>query len=336
MSKIRERILKLKENMGKEIIGQSEILERLLIGLLANGHLLVEGLPGLAKTRAIKALAGNIEGSYGRIQFTPDLVTGDITGRETVQKDEATDKTHFKFMPGPVFNNIVLADEINRAPSKTQNALLEAMEERQVTVAAVSHKMPELFLVMATQNPSNQHGTYPLPEAQMDRFLMQMMVHYPDEEAEAEIIRLVRSEQSQKEKKSSKKGGVKKDLLLQDEIFAARGEVDKMKVPDHVEQYMVDLIFITRYPQRINFELKSYIRLGASPRGSLALDRCARAYAWLKGKKEVGTDDVQAIMHAVLRHRITRSDRALEHNVTTDELIDDILKKTPVREAGAA
>lgn len=330
---VHDDIKTLLTNMRKEVVGQEEITERLILGLLANGNLLVEGLPGLAKTRSIKALSNNIEGTYGRIQFTPDLVSSDITGKEVLYKDEETGKTSFKFAPGPVFNNIVLADEINRAPSKTQNALLEAMEERQVTVAAVPHKVPDLFLVMATQNPSSQEGTFPLPEAQMDRFLMHLSVDYPDEESEIKIIRMVRGETSQESRKKGDKKPEEKKLTSQDTIFAARAEIDKVEVPPHVERYIVDIIFTTRYPQRCSFELKSYLREGASPRGSLALDRCARAYAWLKGRDVVEPDDVRAIVHSVLRHRIGLSDRAREREVLSDELIDDILDYVKVKEA---
>lgn len=327
---VRPEIIKLKEHMSQEIVGQHDILETLIIGLLANGHLLVEGLPGLAKTRAIKALSNNIEGDFGRIQFTPDLVAGDIVGRQVLYQDEGSNKTRLQFEPGPIFNNIVLADEINRAPSKTQNSLLEAMEERQVTVAAIAHKMPELFLVMATQNPGDQEGTYPLPEAQLDRFLMNVSVDYPDEAAEANIIRMVRGEQSQQAKVTKPKERI---LTTQKTIFAARDEIDRITVPPHVEKYLVDFIFITRYPERINYELKSYIKLGASPRGSLALDRASRVNAWMKGEDTVSIEHVQEMVKPVLRHRIAKSDRAKEHKVHSDELIDDILEKLAVPKA---
>ena len=332
---VREEIIRLKNNVMKDIVGQEEIVERLLMGLLANGNLLVEGLPGMAKTRAIKSLASNIEATYGRIQFTPDLVQSDITGKQAYYESDKGGKGEYVFEPGPVFNNIVLADEINRAPSKTQNALLEAMEERQVTVAAVAHKMPDLFLVMATQNPVEQAGTYALPEAQMDRFLMHVSVHYPDEAAESQIIRLVRGEFSQ-EHKAKEKGGQleEKKLTTQETIFAARAELDKVTVPDHVEKYIVDLIFTTRYPERFSYELKSFIKCGASPRGSLAMDRCTRAHAWMRGANEADIEDVQAVVHSVLRHRIIRGDRAHEHKVTADDIIDDILEKVQIPTIG--
>jgi MoxR-like ATPase len=337
---VRKEIQQLQDRVSKDIIGQEEIVETLILGLLANGNILVEGLPGLAKTRAIKSLSRNIEGTFGRIQFTPDLTAGDITGREVVQHDEVTEKAYFKFMPGPVFNNVVLADEINRAPSKTQNALLEAMEERQVTVAGVTHKMPGLFLVMATQNPIDQAGTFALPEAQLDRFLMHISVHYPDEIAEAEIIRLLREEMSQKKKKEReeelKKKSSKTSLeeTKQQTIFDARGEIDNVEVPPHIEKYMVEIIFVTRNPQRINYELKSYIELGSSPRGSLALDRCSRVYAWLKGEDKVSVEHVQKMAFPVLRHRFIKTDRARKHKILSDELIEDIVKKWPVPKEG--
>ncbi len=332
---VRKEVQDLKQRVSKEIVGQEEIVETLILGLLANGNILVEGLPGLAKTRAIKSLASNIEGSFGRIQFTPDLRSTDITGKEEVQHDEVTGKALFKFIPGPVFNNVVLADEVNRAPSKTQNSLLEAMEERQVTVAGVSYKMPELFLVMATQNPIDQAGTYPLPEAQLDRFLMHISVHYPNEEAEAQVIRLVREEMSQKMKKI-KKTEKKEDrkITMQQTIFDARGEIDQIRVPEYVEKYMVDFIFVTRFPQRINYELKSYIELGSSPRGSLALDRCSRAYAWLHGEENVSIEHVQKMVRPVLRHRFIKTERAKKHKITSDELIADIVKKLAVPKQG--
>ena len=331
---VREEIRNLKSRVSKQIIGQEEIVDRLILGLLANGNLLVEGLPGLAKTRAIKALSDNIEADFNRIQFTPDLSARDITGYEEHYpgKDGATQD--FKFIPGPVFANIVLADEINRAPARVQNTLLEAMEERQVTVSAVAHKMPDLFMVMATQNPSNQEGTFPLPEAQMDRFLMHVTIDYPDEESEAKVIRLVRDEQSSsdnqadsnnKDKNKNSKKSKQDDKTSQAAIFSARQEINDVTVPEPVEKYMVDLVFATRYPERYSYELKSFIDIGASPRGSLALDKCARADAWLRGQDEVTPENVHNIVYAVLRHRISPGERAHKHNVSTDELITDIL-----------
>ena len=332
---VREDIRNLKERVSAQIIGQQEIVDRLILGLLANGNLLVEGLPGLAKTRAVKALADNIESDFNRIQFTPDLSARDITGYEEHYPGKDGETQDFKFIPGPIFANIVLADEINRAPSKVQNTLLEAMEERQVTVSAVSHKMPDLFMVMATQNPANQEGTYPLPEAQMDRFLMHFTIDYPDEESEARVIRLVRDEQTSTDKnvesgdKKSKTGQSRKDETTktsQETIFKARQEINDVKVPEDVEKYMVDLVFATRYPERYSYELKSFIDYGASPRASLALDKCARADAWFRGRDAVNAENVRNIVYAVLRHRISPGERAEKHNVSTDELIEDILE----------
>ncbi len=330
---VRDEIADLKHRVSQEIVGQELIVERIIIGILCNGNLLVEGLPGLAKTRAIKALANNIEGSFARIQFTPDLVSTDITGREVYYAPESGEgKGTYKFIKGSIFNNVVLADEINRAPPKTQNALLEAMEERQVTVAGESHKVPDLFMVMATMNPAGQQGTFPMPEAQMDRFLMHVSVDYPNEEAEMNIIRLIRQEQSQESRKAPKTKADRK-LTSQETIFAARGELDKIKVPEAVERYMVDLIFTTRYPQRYTYELKSFIKCGASPRGSLALDRCARAHAWLAGRDTATVEDVQAMIKSVLRHRLIRGERAYEHNITCDDIIDEILELVKVPKA---
>jgi MoxR-like ATPase len=325
---VRDEITALQESVSREIIGQEDIVEKLIIGILSNGNLLVEGLPGLAKTRAIKALSNNIEGDFSRIQFTPDLKSTDITGKvETVVDDEA-DGEMVRFVPGPVFSNVVLADEVNRAPPKTQNALLEAMEERQVTVAGKTHKVPDLFMVMATMNPAGQEGTYPMPEAQMDRFLIHVTVDYPDEEAEAGIIRLVRDETSQENKKKDIHGETR-NLTSQETIFAARAEIDKIKVPETVEKYMVDLIFATRYPQRYTYELKSFIKVGASPRGSLAMDRCTRTHAWLKGRDEANIEDVQSVIKSVLRHRLMRGERAIEHNITCDDIIDEMMELVP-------
>ncbi|MCB9988055.1 MAG: MoxR family ATPase [Rhodospirillales bacterium] len=324
----RDSILELKRNVQQDIIGQSEIVDRLIIGLLANGNLLVEGLPGLAKTRAIKSLASNMDCDYRRIQFTPDLVSTDITGRSTYYKGEDGEAGLTKFEKGPIFANIVLADEINRAPSKVQNSLLEAMEERQVTVSGTAYKMPDLFLVMATQNPVEQEGTFALPEAQMDRFLMHVTVDYPDEESEAKIIRLVREEEAEK-RGSGKSEKTKTAPLQQKVIFDARNEVDQIKVPEAVEKYIVDIIFATRYPDKYGYTLKSYLKVGASPRGSLALDRCARARAWLDGRDTVTAEDIQAMAKPVLRHRLGRGERAYDHKVTTDEIVDHILELIP-------
>ena len=266
---VRPLITDLQARVSKDIVGQEAIVESLVVGMLSNGNLLVEGLPGLAKTRAIKSLAGNIEGDFSRIQFTPDITAFDIVGRTVFYKAEDAAQGEdaggmFRFEKGPIFNNIVLADEVNRAPPRAQNALLEAMEERQVTAAGSSHKVPDLFMVMATMNPAGQEGTFAMPEAQMDRFLMHVTVDYPKEAAEMDIIRLVRAEQSQAARGEAK-DRIERVLTSQDTIFAARAEIDKITVPPEIEQYMVDLIFCTRYPQRYTYELKSFIRVRRQP-----------------------------------------------------------------------
>jgi MoxR-like ATPase len=323
----RSTILDLKARMGRSIIGQEHIIERILIGLLANGNLLVEGLPGLAKTRAIKSLAKNLEAGLSRIQFTPDLLPSDITGTEVYHQVDG--KGEFKFSPGPIFNNLILADEINRAPAKVQAALLEAMEERQVTVAGTTHKLPDLFLVMATQNPIEQEGTYPLPEAQTDRFLMKILIGYPDEASEGEIVRLVRGEEAVHKPKSGGGDGRREPIAPQ-AIFDARVEIHELHVSEAVEKYMVDLVFATRYPERYSEELRKWIEIGGSPRASLALDRCSRAHAWLEGRDHVTPDDVRAIVNDCLRHRIMLSYEANAARKTTDEVVGELIKVVAV------
>jgi MoxR-like ATPase len=319
----RNSILELKTLMSQSILGQEAIVDRLLLGLLANGNLLVEGLPGLAKTRAVKALASNLEAGMNRIQFVPDLLPSDVTGTEVYHT--ADGRGEFQFQAGPIFNNIILADEINRAPAKVQAALLEAMEERQVTVAGTTHKLPELFMVMATQNPIEQEGTYPLPEAQMDRFLMHVMISYPDEASEMEIVRLVRGEAA-----SSNGNKAETKTIPQQVVFDARKEIDSLYTSEAVEKYIVDLISATRYPERYNGQLKKWIQVGASPRGSIGLDKCSRAHAWLKGNDHVTPDDVRAVIHDVLRHRIMLSYEANADGVNSDEVIAEIVKVVAV------
>jgi MoxR-like ATPase len=318
----KDAILDLRARIGQDIIGQEEMVTRLLIGLLANGNLLVEGLPGLAKTRAVKSLAKHLHADLSRIQFTPDLLPSDVTGTEVYHQVDG--KGEFRFDPGPIFANIVLADEINRAPAKVQAALLEAMEERQVTVAGTTHKMPPLFMVMATQNPIEQEGTYPLPEAQMDRFMMHVMIGYPDEESEASIIRLVRGETSNAAKPEQQ------EAISQDVIFEARAEIDKVSTNEAIEKYLVDLIFATRYPERYSEELKSWIRIGASPRGGLALDKCSRVHAWIDDRDYVTPDDVRAIAHNCLRHRLQLSYEARANGLSNDDVVSEVLKQVAV------
>ena len=321
----RDSIRELQKCLEETVLGQEAMIERLLIGLLANGNLLVEGLPGLAKTRAIKMMSRFLEAGLSRIQFTPDLLPSDITGSEVYYTAEG--KGEFRFQPGPVFNNLVLADEINRAPAKVQAALLEAMEERQVTVAGKTHPLPKLFLVMATQNPIEQEGTYPLPEAQLDRFLMHVYVDYPGESAERGILLLVRGEEIEPASGSAHPA---LQRVSQDAIFTARQEIHAVHVADAVAQYMVAVIEATRYPEKYDKELRKWIQIGASPRGTIGLDKCSRAYAWLQGRDYVRPGDVQAIAHDVLRHRILLSYDAQADGVTTNKVIDRIMQSVAV------
>ncbi|WP_372570720.1 AAA family ATPase [Ruegeria jejuensis] len=318
-----EQILDLKARMGQSIIGQTEVVERLLIGLLANGNLLIEGLPGLAKTRAVKAMAKNLDAQFSRIQFTPDLLPSDVTGTEVYVQGGGT--SEFRFEPGPIFANIVLADEINRAPAKVQAALLEAMEERQVTVSGTTHKMEPLFIVMATQNPIEQEGTYPLPEAQMDRFLMHVNILYPPVEDEVEVIRLVRGEE-QSASQPTKSNTAKPSPILQQAVFDARAEISGIHVAEAMERYFADLVYATRTPEALSEELANWIEVGASPRASIALDKCSRAHAWLARRDYVDPLDVRAIAHDVFRHRITLSYEAQGAGLSQDDVTDEIIK----------
>jgi MoxR-like ATPase len=333
----RDAILDLKTKMGQSIIGQQAMVERILLGLLANGNLLVEGLPGLAKTRAIKALSKHLDADFSRLQFTPDLLPADITGSEVYYTEGG--KGQFKFQQGPVFANLVLADEVNRAPAKVQAALLEAMEERQVTVAGVTHKLPPLFLVMATQNPIEQEGTYPLPEAQMDRFLMHVQVGYPDETSEGSIINLVRGEEQQAiaaqtseqaAPAAGKREAQAQERISQQVVFDARREIAAVTMSDAVSKYIVALIFATRYPDKLDAKLGKWIQVGASPRGSIGLDKASRASAWLAGRDYVTPEDVRAVAHDVLRHRLMLSYDAHADGVTADKAIDVIVEKVAV------
>ena len=321
MSEILKSIHQLKQQMQKSVLGQEHVVESLIIALLANGNVLLEGLPGTAKTRSIKTMAKVMAADLGRIQFTADLLPSDVTGTEIFQEVEG--KQLLTFQPGPIFNNLVLADEINRAPAKVQGALLEAMEERQVTVAGQTHKLPELFMVLATQNPIEQEGTYPLPEAQMDRFLIKVNIDYPDDETELSIIRLVRGE----EKPSSGDETIK---ISQQVIFSAREEIQQIHIGENIERYIVALVMATRKPERYDSELKNWINTGSSPRASIALDKASRAYAWLQGKDFVDPDDVRKVVHAVLRHRLMLSYEALAEGINSDQVIDEIIKQVAV------
>jgi MoxR-like ATPase len=318
----REQILELKKRLASAVIGQEDVIDQLLFALLANGHVLLEGLPGLAKTRTIKTLAANLESEFRRIQFTPDLLPSDITGTEIYIGEASKDK--FQFQPGPVFGNLVLADEINRAPAKAQAALLEAMEERQVTVAGTTHTLPELFLVLATQNPIEQEGTYPLPEAQMDRFLLHVFVDYSSDDDELKILNLVRDEDAGTAAKPEGK-------IPEQSVLDARKEVLAVRVSEPVERYMVALIAATRRPGDYEkSELAKWIKVGASPRGTLALDRAGRAHAWLDGRDAVTPDDVKAVAHACLRHRLILGYEAEAEGITKDKVLDEVLIQVAV------
>lgn len=313
-----ETVTGLKNWLTQQIIGQERLVDRLLIALLADGHLLVEGAPGLAKTKAIKDLSRAIEGDFHRIQFTPDLLPSDITGTEIFRPEDGS----FRFQPGPIFHNLVLADEINRAPAKVQSALLEAMAEHQVSVGRESFTLPPLFLVMATQNPIEQEGTYPLPEAQLDRFLMHVAIDYPAVEAEREILHLVRSEARMEKVEAP-------SVISQDDLFAARQEILAMHMAPAVEEYIIQLIMATRNPAVYGEDLSAWLDYGASPRGTIALDRCSRAHAWIKGNDFVSPDDVQEVMFDVLRHRILLSFEAEASGITPDKVLSTILERVP-------
>lgn len=321
---IRDVFQQLNQHLQQQIIGQETLLSRLLIALLADGHLLVEGPPGLAKTKAIKTLAEGLEGSFQRIQFTPDLLPADITGTDIYQPESNA----FSFQQGPVFNHFILADEINRAPAKVQAALLEAMAERQVTVGNTSYPLPETFLVMATQNPIEQEGTYPLPEAQLDRFLLHVNLHYPSAEAELEILRLVREEQKFLLSKGNNVSEAPVVTLQQ--IIEARQSVLDIYMADAIEQYIVHLVDATRRPEQYDQDLASWIEYGVSPRATLALDRCARAQAWLAGRDFVTPEDVQALLPDVFRHRLILRYEAEAAGFNSDQVIQHLLQHVPV------
>ncbi|WP_390685106.1 AAA family ATPase [Microbulbifer agarilyticus] len=341
----RDQIAALEAGMGRAIVGQRDVIRRLIIGLLANGNLLVEGLPGLAKTRAIKALAKNLEADFSRIQFTPDLLPADVTGTDMLYRSDQG--SEFRFHPGPIFANIVLADEINRAPAKVQSALLEAMEERQVTVAGKTHPLPPLFMVMATQNPIEQEGTYPLPEAQLDRFLMHVLISYPPVEDEVEVIELVRNEEiaaigdgmgsrtdsvsetsPEKGDKGTNTTAGKQavEVIPQQAVFDARREIAAIHVSHPMARYMADLVEATRHPGERSPDLARWIEIGASPRGSIALDKAGRANAWLEGRDYVDPLDIHAVIHDCLRHRLGLSFEAQGEGISADRAIDTLLK----------
>ena len=299
------------------IIGQSELINRMLIAILCDGHLLVEGAPGLAKTRAIKVISDSIEGTFSRIQFTPDLLPADLTGTEVYRPQEGK----FEFREGPLFHNLILADEINRAPAKVQSALLEAMEERQISVGDKSYKLSKLFLVMATQNPIEQEGTYPLPEAQLDRFLLHVEIGYPTVEDERKILSLNRDEA----RDSKNESFVPESLLSEIAILEAREAILNLHLSDDLEKYIVDIVTSTRDPGKVDSQLDGQVLYGASPRACMGIDRAARAYAWLKGKDYVGPEDIQEVTYDVLRHRLVLSFEAEAEGVTPNKIIEGIL-----------
>lgn len=319
MQKSQEKLSYLEHYLNQQVIGQADLVKRLLIALLADGHLLVEGAPGLAKTRLVKALASGVEGHFHRIQFTPDLLPSDLTGTDVFHPENGT----FNFLPGPLFHHLVLADEINRAPAKVQSALLEAMAERQVTIGSKTYPLPELFLVLATQNPIEQEGTYPLPEAQLDRFLLYVKVDYPDASVEAEILKLARMEARQ----LSTGMAPPEQVLSQADLFSARQDVLDVFTSDPLSQYMIDLVVASRYPNRYpQSSLSQWLRFGASPRATIALDRCSKAHAWLAGRDYVTPEDIHAIIYDVLRHRLLLTFEAEAEGIQTEKLIDELLK----------
>ncbi len=317
------RFRALRDALQARVVGQPALVERLLIALLADGHLLVEGAPGLAKTTAIKELASRIEGDFQRIQFTPDLLPADLTGTEVYRPEQG----RFEFQPGPVFHNLLLADEINRAPAKVQSALLEAMGERQVSVGRVTYPLPRLFLVMATQNPIEQEGTYPLPEAQLDRFLMHVRIGYPEAGAEARILELARAQA-----RSAGVAGVPSDRFEVDQadVFAARSAVLDLHMAPQLERYLIELVLATRGASEYGRSVASRIAYGASPRGSIALDRCARAHAWLAGRDYVGPQDIHAVAPDVLRHRVLLGFEAEAEGISSDAVIAELLAQVPL------
>ncbi len=322
-STLREQILLLSDFMNGRILGQERLVSRMLYALLADGHVLVEGPPGLAKTRAVKTLASGLEGDFQRIQFTPDLLPADLTGTDVFRPHDNS----FSFQPGPLFHHVIVADEINRAPAKVQSALLEAMEERQITVGGNTYPLPGLYFVMATQNPIEQEGTYPLPESQLDRFLLKIIIDYPEVDTEVRIMQRVRGEA----REASEIFDLPAQLpVTQQTVFAARREILDLYVAEPVELYMAQLVQASRTPGAYSSELQRWIQFGASPRASLAFDRCTRALAWLDGRDYVSPEDVQQLAHETMRHRILLTYQAEADGITVDQVIDELLAKVPV------
>jgi MoxR-like ATPase len=321
---LQEKFGKLEAHLKRLVVGQERLLNRMLVALLSDGHLLVEGAPGLAKTRAIKVLSHSIEGDFHRLQFTPDLLPADLTGTEIYRPQDGT----FVFRQGPLFHNLVLADEVNRAPAKVQSALLEAMGERQITVGSVTYPLPPLFMVMATQNPIEQEGTYPLPEAQLDRFLLHLLVNYPDAAGERAILELNRAEQ--KRAATDEELFTASEVVTQKEVLAARLQVLDQHLSEPLNEYIVQIVLATRSPERYGDDLRGVLQYGASPRATIALDRCSRAHAWLSGRDYVTPEDVQGMAHDVLRHRILLGFEAEASGRTPNEIIDTLLARIGV------
>ena len=319
MSTIKEKFIELQNYMNTQIIGQKDLVQKLLLALLSDGHLLVEGLPGLAKTKAVKVLSGTIDSGFQRIQFTPDLLPSDITGSDVYRPETNA----FSFKKGPIFNNLILADEINRAPAKVQSALLEAMGERQVTVGNETYRLPDLFMVMATQNPIEQEGTYNLPEAQLDRFLMYVKIGYPDVEAERLILKLVQGEEKKLPPPHFEK-------IKQEEIFEARTQVLDTYMSPELEEYLVQFVMATRHPEAYGDDVAKLIQYGVSPRGTIALDLVSRASAWLAGRDFVVPKDIQTAIPDVLRHRIILSFEAKSARLTSDDVLNKLLERVPL------
>ncbi|MFO1418661.1 MAG: MoxR family ATPase [Methylotetracoccus sp.] len=313
---------RLRDFIGANVIGQRVLIESMLITLLSDGHMLVEGAPGLAKTRAINVLGRGIEADFQRIQFTPDLLPADLTGTEVYRPQDGS----FRFEPGPLFHNLILADEINRSPAKVQSALLEAMAERQITVGRNTYPLAALFMVMATQNPIEQEGTYPLPEAQLDRFLLYVRIGYPEAAHEREILELVRGEARNSAAERQPQSGGEFKPLKQASLFDARREVLDVYVAEPLEEYLLQLVLATRNPAAYSADLPRWIQYGASPRATIALDRCSRARAWLHGRNYVIPEDIQAIAPDILRHRLILSYEAEAEGVTVDRIIDELLR----------
>ena len=341
-SSARAAVTELQKLVEASILGQQDLIRSMIIGVLADGHLLLESLPGLAKTRAVKSLAKSLDAEMRRIQFTPDLLPADITGTEVLHQQDG--RNIFQFQPGPIFGNVILADEINRAPAKVQSALLEAMEERQITVAGKTHAMPDLFMVLATQNPIEQEGTYPLPEAQMDRFLMKVLVTYPDEQSEVGVLQLVRKEAAEKSagahaaKPEARSGDAPVDapsshgheIVDQESIFDARREIDSVHVSPAIEKYIIDLLNATRHPDKYGENLKKWIQIGSSPRGGISLEHASRVNAWIEGRDHVTPDDVRSVIHPVLRHRLILTYDANADGIAADAVIDELVKVVAV------